>query len=243
MKWMNISRREFLKLASVSAAGLGLGLGAGRLAYPAPSQGLALQAFLPDDPTTAAALLAGFTALTGRPEELLIYDEAGWAAPLRAASTGEAAITARGVTILVVKRLGASLPADLLLSDDRTAVYDPVTQLGERLAVTRRSLRGQLAVWAFSAAHHPTLRGGQRRVAVLRDGRGLVDRLPLSGAYRDIPLDGSYGQTHLRLENGQVWVQSASCRHRQCQQVGRLSMPGERAACAPNRLLVEIEWE
>jgi hypothetical protein len=242
MKPMNISRRELLKLAGVSAAGLGLGLGVGRLARVESGNAFALQAFLPNDQATATALFAAFTALSGRPKEMLIYDEAGWEAPLRSVSTGVAIITG-GVTILTVKHLNASLPADLLLSDTRTAVYDPATQLGERLARLRQLLRGQTAVWAFSAAHHPVMWGGQRRVALLRDERGMVDRLPLERSFRDIPLEGPCGRTHLRLAEGQVWVHAASCRHRQCQQAGRISLPGERTACAPNHLLVEIEWE
>jgi hypothetical protein len=252
MKNNALTRREFLQLAGWSAAGLGLGLGAGRLAgidWPKLAgrpDSLTLQAFLPDDPSLAGDLLAAFWALAGGPSRLMIdgggdtESSLGWSKMLQDARGGR--VTAPGVTSLRLARLGQPAAADLLLGDSRTAVYDPETQLPIRLVALRRKMHGQAGVWSFSAAYRSTDSVGQKAVANISGPGGLLEQVPLDRAYRDIAIDGPLGQTHLRLEDGQLWVASASCRHHLCQQAGPLSAPGQRAACAPNRLLVEVVW-
>lgn len=63
--------------------------------------------------------------------------------------------------------------------------------------------------------------------------------IPLSDTILEIP--GVIGQTLIRVKDGQVWVEKASCPNKVCVRQGRISKPGETIVCLPNRVVVTIE--
>ena len=52
---------------------------------------------------------------------------------------------------------------------------------------------------------------------------------------------GRAGEIAVSVNNGKVWVNESSCRHKICCLTPPISYAGERIICAPNRLLVEID--
>ena len=50
------------------------------------------------------------------------------------------------------------------------------------------------------------------------------------------------GKTNIvRIEDGRVWMESASCRNQICVHTGRISHSGQSIVCLPNRVSVTIE--
>jgi len=89
-----------------------------------------------------------------------------------------------------------------------------------------------------------SLRGSKHRYA----GRSLsvfsrgqkVASLPLDRNKTKI-YKGKEGEIAVSVNNGKVWVNESSCRHKICCLTPPISYAGERIICAPNRLLVEID--
>jgi hypothetical protein len=52
---------------------------------------------------------------------------------------------------------------------------------------------------------------------------------------------GKAGEIVISVNNGKVWVNESSCRHKICCLTPPIAYAGERIICAPNRLLVEID--
>ena len=51
---------------------------------------------------------------------------------------------------------------------------------------------------------------------------------------------GDLGTNTVVIENGQAYVTDADCPDRICEQMGRISKPGETIVCLPHKLVVEI---
>ena len=101
-----------------------------------------------------------------------------------------------------------------------------------------------LVVLALLAAAVPLARRaaaipGDSHVVLVRAGSQppqVVD------ARRDATIDvvGPLGPTRVRVQHGEVWIESASCRNHLCQRMGRLRGPGRSLVCVPNKLLVRF---
>jgi hypothetical protein len=237
-----LTRRGFLKLVGISAAALSAGYGAGKISLPQNKHSLTLQAFLPADELLVSGLVDAFVSLTGSPANIGASGEPHWADLLQNAAYTAQYPAAPGMLTLNIMRLQKTIPADLLLSDSRVAVYDPERHFNRRFIQIRQKMYGLSGGMVLTAVYKNRLEtASSRQFATIRDQAGLFDRLPLDRDYKDIPVDGPLGKTHLRIAGGMLWIHSASCRQHLCQEAGRLAHLGDRAACAPNRLLVEIE--
>jgi hypothetical protein len=58
---------------------------------------------------------------------------------------------------------------------------------------------------------------------------------------RTITITGPIGKTVVKVEHGNVWVESAPCPHQICKSMGKISKAGEIIVCIPNKLLIRIE--
>ena len=56
----------------------------------------------------------------------------------------------------------------------------------------------------------------------------------------DVEVQGPLGRTLVRLRGGEAWIESAPCRNRLCQRMGRVRGPGRSLVCVPNRVLVRF---
>ncbi|MDW5300206.1 MAG: NusG domain II-containing protein [Sedimentibacter sp.] len=53
--------------------------------------------------------------------------------------------------------------------------------------------------------------------------------------------DADFNTIH--IENGEIWIQDASCPDKNCVNQGKISNDGEIIVCLPNQLLIKIEQE
>jgi hypothetical protein len=238
---LKLTRRDFFKFAGAAVTALGAGYVAGKLKATSYPTSLGLGAFLPEDEDLVVELVQHYLHLAGGVGILHIFADQRWTKTIRSVPISPGSMTA-GFSTIRITQLRQTIPADLVLSDNRVSVYDPTSQFPPELTAIRQKIYGSAAKYSLSALSTNRNRSASHQMAaVISDHSGLVDRLSLKSSYKDIHLDGILGKTHLRLEDGRLWVHRASCRHKLCQQVGQISFPGERITCAPNRLYVEIE--
>jgi len=67
-----------------------------------------------------------------------------------------------------------------------------------------------------------------------------IDSLPLNKNKTSL-YQCKTGKISVSVNNGKVWVNDSSCRHKICCLTPPISFAGERIICAPNRFLIEID--
>jgi hypothetical protein len=60
-------------------------------------------------------------------------------------------------------------------------------------------------------------------------------------AHETVKVRGSLGDTVVRIQDNQAWVESSPCNNQVCVAAGHLHKQGEWAACLPNNVFVMIE--
>lgn len=236
-----LSRREFLRLAGISAIAAGVGYGAGAIGWRSQPPSLSLQAFIPADEDLAASLLNAFVSL-GTPHH---YSSAAgvdrWAEMMRYPISSGQYPAAGGKLTIQTSQLDKPVPSDLLLSDSRVSIYDPERDFNAEFVNLRKQLRDLSADLNLKAIFTGQERPSDGRTfAIISDHRGLYDQIPLSRNYDSITIDGPVGKTSVRILDGKLWIHNASCRQHLCQKASPLAVTGDRTVCAPNRLLIEI---
>lgn len=58
---------------------------------------------------------------------------------------------------------------------------------------------------------------------------------------RDVVIDGVGGTNRLRIEQGEAWLEEASCPDKLCVKMGRISKAGQSLVCLPNRVVIEVK--
>jgi hypothetical protein len=250
MEDFKMSRRSFLKLTALAAAALGSGYAAGTLSPQAASaaaeRALSLHAFLPDDSSLIAEVVRVFTAKTGSAARLTVSADPQWSEVISAAIRQPGSVFDGGLLAFRMIALPETVAADILLGDHQQAVYSPESDYDPALRSLQSQVRGRTAGYLFSAEYKQEgLLAGlwqpQDKVAVLRSGSQIVERIPLNRTYREIVIDGPQGKTILSVADGAVQVQSAACRHKLCMYSGGAAQLGSVIACAPNHLVVQVE--
>jgi len=247
-----ITRRDFFKMAGLAAAGLGTGYTAGKWIAPAAEEKLfSIHGFLPADREAIAGLVALFSRKTGFASHPVVLAAPPWKdfilTNFRAASGDER--SQRHDDSRVVFRmtpLSQRVPADILVFDDRTGIYRPESDFTLTMATFRNRLRGRTATQAFTAEARA---GGSlmsfltrgEKVAVIENGRGVFDRIPLSVSFRNVVVPGPQGRTVIEITQGAIHVHSAPCRNQICRTMGPIFQEGQSLACAPNQVVIRIE--
>ncbi len=87
-----------------------------------------------------------------------------------------------------------------------------------------------------------TVDKGQRIAYVYSDNK-LVGEYTLTDNYKtEFTVDiGSGRYNKVRIEDGKVWIDDATCPDKICLHQGKISHDGELIVCLPNRLLIQIE--
>lgn len=246
-----ISRREFLKTVMIGMAGLAAGAGAGRLWHPQAGKNLTVHAFLPDDLRVLSEAVAAFYEAAGVDIIPEIIARPPWhnllAEAYRRAAGGLPPYALGKISLrLSALESGGSFGADLLAGDNLQAIYNPESGFPTSLAGLRTDLRGRQADLLFSAVYsrggvQDFAAGNKEAMVLIRSEVGLVERFRLGRSYRQIPVSGPQGKTVISIQDGLVWVSQASCRHQLCRVGGAASRPGDVIACAPNKVLIEVE--
>jgi hypothetical protein len=246
-----ISRRSFLKLSGLTAVAIGAGAGTGYLYNTAGTQRcFAMHGFVPGDRRIAAAFLQAF--VNELPEEVrgltpTVHADGQWHDALRAGFRGNSfssgPVFEKGRITLRMTALAHTVPADVLVFDERKNMYIPERDFNGSLSEVRGMLQGAQARYQLSAVYDetPPLASllSRGRVVVVENERGIVDRIPLRGK-QTLRVTGPQGATGVTITDAAVLVHSSTCRHSLCRQ-GIASAPGDVIACAPNRVLLRIE--
>lgn len=81
------------------------------------------------------------------------------------------------------------------------------------------------------------------KAVVYKDGK-VVKEIDLSSVKEPYDFDlGSTPKAVLKVENGSICYSYADCHDKLCINSGKLSKPGDTAACLPSKTLVVIEGE
>jgi hypothetical protein len=94
---------------------------------------------------------------------------------------------------------------------------------------------GLTGVSAFGAYVQP---GDTTRVVINGSGREWV--FPLDTDER-VEIPGPLGNTVVRIEGNQAWVESSPCTNQVCVAAGHIHGQGEWVACLPNNVFLMIE--
>ena len=80
------------------------------------------------------------------------------------------------------------------------------------------------------------------RAEITVDGE-LYERVQLTGhrGREELLVENSRGKNLIIIEEESIRVEEADCPDRICVKTGRLSQPGETAACLPHKLLIEVK--
>ncbi|MCL1992447.1 MAG: NusG domain II-containing protein [Spirochaetes bacterium] len=76
---------------------------------------------------------------------------------------------------------------------------------------------------------------------VLIEGSGLRWVFPLDSTTQTVAVAGPLGDTIVRIQGGQTWVESSPCDNQVCVMTGRLQGQWGFAACLPNHVLLVIQ--
>lgn len=78
---------------------------------------------------------------------------------------------------------------------------------------------------------------GELRVEV--EASGILHVMPLT-SNGEMIVKGPVGETHIHVENAEVFISQSDCRDELCVSMGRISDPSAWIACLPNRVFVRI---
>lgn len=79
----------------------------------------------------------------------------------------------------------------------------------------------------------------QNKIVEVIDYKNNVYRYSVNDVCR-LTISGPYGVTEIRINDGKVWVEKASCPHKTCKHMGTINKMGEMIVCIPNRILIQI---
>ena len=59
----------------------------------------------------------------------------------------------------------------------------------------------------------------------------------------ELDFEGEIGHTKVIIKDGQSWVTESACDNKTCILMGKLSRPGDFAACLPNGIILTVEGQ
>lgn len=107
-------------------------------------------------------------------------------------------------------------------------------QSARALGLPRRVERPVLLRFSAGAASR------QAEYAEVHRGPLLIDRLPLNKDVAGHSIKTERGEILLTVSQGAVRISDASCKHKTCITMGRISKTGEQLVCIPNRIRVSL---
>lgn len=86
-----------------------------------------------------------------------------------------------------------------------------------------------------------TVKKGKKIAYVYSDNR-LVGEYTLTEGYKkEFKVEGGSGHNTVHIEDGEIWIQEATCPDKICLHQGKISNDGELIVCLPNKLMITIE--
>jgi len=241
-----ISRRNFLKIAGLSTVAIGAGFTTGKLIGNKKSVYFAVHGFIPADEQIISQLVAGFkNKVRSNADPVVIADtKIGEVITRFDSQLRNKAFSNSGNITYRLKRLDNQIDSDIIISDTENPVYS-LNDLSYGFSNIRTNIKNKKASYIFSAEYNErdflsSILNSNKKEVLIKNEKGLVERISLDKNYRNILIDGPLGKTGLKIENGIARVHTSTCRHGICK-CSIASSVGNIIACAPNKVLVKIE--
>ncbi|MBP1924948.1 hypothetical protein J2Z76_000805 [Sedimentibacter acidaminivorans] len=78
-------------------------------------------------------------------------------------------------------------------------------------------------------------------IAVIYSEDKIVGEYILKESYKnEIAVKSSNGYNNIKIENGKIWIEGASCPDQYCIHQGKISGNGENIVCLPNKLIIKV---
>jgi hypothetical protein len=242
-----ISRRNFLKIAGLTSVALGAGYSTGKLTGNSKSVSYTVHGFIPADEQVIANLVSAFkTKIKSKSEAVVIADtKIGEIINRLDLKSRKENFSNSGSITYRIKSLDKQIDSDIIVSDANNSVYS-LDDFTSRLIMIRSNIKNRKADYFFTAEYSETdflssIFKSNKKEVIIENEKGLVDRISLESNYKNILIDGPQGKTGLKIENGFVKVHSSTCRHGICKHT-IASRTGSIIACAPNKVLVKVEF-
>jgi hypothetical protein len=240
-----ISRRNFLKIVGLTTVAVGAGFTTGKLIGNKKSVYFAVHGFIPADEQIISQLVAGFkNKVRSNTNPVVIADARISEVITRFDSQlRNKAFSNSGNITYRLNRLNKQIDSDIIVSDTENPVYS-LNDLNYGFSNIRPNLKNRKAEYLFTAEYSETdfltsILNTNKKEVVIENEKGLVERISLDKNYRNIFIDGQFGKTGLKIENGIAQVHTSSCRNGICKHAIATGA-GSIIACAPNKVLIKI---
>lgn len=81
------------------------------------------------------------------------------------------------------------------------------------------------------------------RAVIYSEGK-IIGEYVLNDKYKnEFTVKTSNGYNKIKIENGEIWIEDASCTDKYCIHQGKISGSGENIVCLPNKLIIKVESE
>ncbi|MCJ7554307.1 MAG: NusG domain II-containing protein [Ignavibacteriaceae bacterium] len=241
-----ISRRNFLKIAGLSAVAVGAGFTTGKLIGNKNSVYYAVHGFIPADEQIISNLVFAFKNKVKSNSNPVVIADSKIGAVINKfdLQSRNNSFSNSGIITYRLKKLVKQVNSDLIVSDADNSVYS-LNDLNYALSNIRSCLKNRKAQYFFTAEYNETdflssVFKTNTKEVVIENEEGLVERILLDKNYKNILIDGPQGKTGLKIENGIARVHTSSCRNGICKHSVASGVENI-IACAPNKLLVKVE--
>lgn len=243
-----ITRRKFIKLSGLAALSAGSGFTVGKLMSGYQKSQFSIYGFLPlDDKLISQIINVFYKTVKCNSEPLIIADKYYRDILTRVNSELRRDLFEKNGTVTYsIKKINKDVKSDIIVSDDHNTVYSTNADMDTEMRNIRTELRGLKADVFFSIVYNQPgmfsslINPGGVNI-VIRNDKGIFDKIPINTSYRNIIVNGPQGKTGIAVKHGLVNIVKSTCRHKLCEKSGYAANAGDIIACAPNKVLIKIE--
>ena len=245
---INLSRRKFIKLSSISALAVGSGYTAGKLLGKPGNQHYSVYCFLPSDEKLITEVVRVFAATVKSNSTPIINADDDYKYMLQklVSKYKQTFFSNSGSVSYSAKPLNKHVNSDIIVSDTNKSIYWIKNDFTDELMTIRSMLYGTEAKIFFAAVYKQSnilssLFSSNQKAIVIENENGMFDKIPLNSTYKNVKVDGPQGETEIEINKGLVKVTKSTCRHKLCERSQYAANVGDVIACAPNKVLIRIE--
>jgi len=245
---INLSRRKFIKLSSISALAIGSGFTAGKLLGKPENKHYSVYCFLPSDEKLITEVIKVFSATVKSNSTPIIIADADYKFMLQKLVRihKQTSYSNTGSVSYSVKALNNHVNSDIIVSDTNKSIYSLQNDFTDELMTIRSLLYGTEAKIFFAAVYKQSnilssLFSSNQKEIVIENKNGVYDKITFNSTYKNVKVDGPQGETEIEINNGLVKVTKSTCRNKLCERSRYAANVGDVIACAPNKVLIRIE--
>lgn len=250
-----ISRREFLKLAGLSAIGFTAGNQLSKFFNNRKANSIYLTALLPKDDHYINFVLNRFLDKVEQLEsDSKVIKQLRQVNFSKTLSINYEKNTLVGDNIynvhigdcrILFSKIDANYNSDIFFKDDNHSIYMP-DELSD-LFFIRDEIRNQKAEVKLICEYgkeniFDKLFVENKQYAIVEVDNYIVDKIPLDKNYKQIPIKGKNGILNLSVDNQLIRVTDSSCRNKLCVHSEPIGKVNQNIICAPNRVLIKINY-